>query len=692
MSSRQLLSASLSIAVAGTVVLAGWVLDLAIVTSLRDGWRVMVPSSAATFVLVGVVLALESWRLRRYAAWQTPAIVVLAGALLVIPALTLFEHAAGVRTGVEHWLGFTFTGDVALAGRMAPLTSLCFAVLAFAIAALPLRGPNASRFVRTASGAILMVSWLAVLAMSFDTSRLQDAPRFPGMAVPTILLMAASSATTLALSMQHSRLRLTDAVQGHPAFILLAGFLAPIGWGWVQMRVADRGWRDSGLVSAIGAFAFGLLIAGIVWRYTARMAELHRDRERAFAELEARVAERTRDLEVSNEQLRAREDSLRDADRRKDDFLATLAHELRNPLAPIRNAAGLLRAGNAAPADQQEAVIIIERQVALMVRLIDDLLDVSRITAGKLPLRRACVEIGEVLEQAIVSSRPHVVQAGHRLVVTPLSQRVFVDGDFERLSQVFANLLHNACKYTEPGGIITITLTMPEASHVEVSILDNGIGIPGAFVPRLFEKFSQVAPALDRSQGGLGLGLSLVHGIVTLHDGEVSARSDGAGRGSEFVVRLPTVAAPEASLDAAPATAAPAGISRRILVVDDNEDSAESLAILLRMHGHLVHTAHDGEAALVMAGQFRPDVILLDLGMPKLNGYEVCRRIRQAPWSNDTLIVAQTGWGQEQDRARTKAAGFDGHLTKPIDPAMWADLLTAGRLPSTDQRVGRQSV
>lgn len=678
MSSRQLLTAGLSIAVAGTVVLAGWELDLAIVTSLRDGWRVMVPSSAATFVLVGVALALESWR-QQHATWQTPAIVFLAGASLVIPSITLFEHVAGVRTGVEHWLGFTFTGDVALAGRMSPLTSLCFAVLCLAVATLPLRGPKVSRFVRTASGAILMVSWLAVLAMSFDTSRLQDAPRFPGMAVPTILLMAASSATTLALSMQHSRLRLIDAAPGHPALFLLAGFVVPIGLGWVQVRVAERGSRDTGLVSAIGALAFGLFVAGVVWRYTARMAELHRDRERAFAELEARVAERTRDLEVSNEQLRTREELLRDADRRKDDFLATLAHELRNPLAPIRNAASALQNPAADAADHGDGLVIIERQVALMARLIDDLLDVSRITAGKLPLRRASVKLDDVIEQAIVGIRPHAVQAGHRLVVTPLPEPVFVDGDFARLSQVFANLLHNACKYTEPGGTITVTVTAPEPSRVEVSFRDTGIGIPAAFIPRLFEKFSQVAPALDRSQGGLGLGLSLVHGIVTLHDGEVSARSAGAGQGSEFVVRLPTVPAPAGALAAAPDQSPRTSTSRRILVVDDNEDSAESLATLLRMHGHLVQTAHDGETALVIAANFQPDAILLDLGMPKLNGYDVCRRIRQEPWSTGTLIVAQTGWGQEQDRARTKAAGFDGHLTKPIDPTLLQDMLSEGR-------------
>jgi CheY-like chemotaxis protein len=259
-----------------------------------------------------------------------------------------------------------------------------------------------------------------------------------------------------------------------------------------------------------------------------------------------------------------------------------------------------------------------------------------------------------------------------------------VDADEARLSQVFANLLHNACKYTEHGGEIMLTVALPNESEVEVAVRDNGIGIPPEFVPRLFQKFSQVAPALERSQGGLGLGLALVHGIVALHGGCVEARSAGEGRGSEFIVRLPVAAIgadtspPPSAVDETPRRL----VSRRVLVVDDNQDSAESLALLLRLSGHLVQTAHDGEAALEAADRFQPDAILLDLGMPRLNGYEVCERIRLRPWGQGVLLVAQTGWGQAQDRARTLAAGFDAHLTKPIDPAVVQEMLVKMKVHS----------
>lgn len=671
---RQTFAAGVVVTVAAGVVLAGWAFDVSLAKSLLPGWRVMVPSSALSFVLIGLVLVLEGRASRRHPS-AAGARSLLPIAAMVLPLLTVGEYLTGARLGLESWLGIPFPLESRTAGRMSPQTSLCFTVLAFALIALSTRRPAAVRAAQIASSAILMLSWLAMLAVSFDTDRLLAAPRFPGMAAHTILLMAIASAATLELAMlRMPELRTRDAVL--PSRLIAAAFSAPLLLGLVQLRAEQVAWINPDVVTAVIAMTFAGAVAGVVWAYAGRLEALKRERASVLAELERRVEERTHELAESNRELLKREDLLQDADRRKDEFLATLAHELRNPLAPIRNAVGLLRDSHAAPAIKAEGVRIIERQVSLMVRLIDDLLDVSRITAGKLPLRRSPVDLGEILEQAMVTTRPHVEQGGHRLTLTPALRPIYVDGDVARLSQVFANLLHNACKYTEPGGLITVTVTTPSDTTAEVSIRDNGIGIPEVFLPRLFEKFSQVAPALDRSQGGLGLGLSLVHGIVTLHDGQVTARSGGAGCGSEFVVRLPTVAAPET----APAPAdgpAPPVASRRILVVDDNEDSAESLALLLRMRGHLVQTAHDGEQALAAADQFQPDVILLDLGMPKMNGFEVCRSIRQAAWSTDTLIVAQTGWGQDQDRERTRAAGFDAHLTKPVDPAMLQALLAA---------------
>lgn len=674
----QTFTAGVVVAVVGSVVLGGWALDMSLAKSLWPGWRVMVPSSALSFVLIGLALALALAGGASRRSPRSPGVErLLPIAAAILPLLTVGEYLTGTRLGLESWLGITFPLESATAGRMSPQTSLCFTVLACAVLALSVPRPAALRCAQIASSATLVLSWLAVLTVSFDTNRLLAAPRFPGMAAHTILLMAVASAATLELAMLRTPAqRLKDAIL--PARLLAAAFLVPLLLGVVQLLADRLAWVNPDVVTAVVAMTFASAVAGVVWVYVARVEALTDERAAVLAELERRVDERTRELADSNRELLRREDLLHEADRRKDEFLATLAHELRNPLAPIRNAVGLLRDRLATPEALQASAVIIERQVAQMVRLIDDLLDVSRITAGKLPLRRSRVELGEILEQALVTSRPHVEQAGHQLVFTPAPRPIYVDGDIARLSQVFANLLHNACKYTEPGGHITVTVTTPTEASVEVSICDDGIGIPGAFLPRLFEKFSQVAPALDRSQGGLGLGLSLVQGIVTLHDGQVSARSDGPGCGSEFVVRLPTVDAPvPAPVPAIAEVPAPPAASRRILVVDDNQDSAESLAVLLRLGGHLVQTAHDGAAAVAVAATFQPGVILLDLGMPKLNGFEVCRIIRREPWSAGTLIVAQTGWGQEQDRERTRVAGFDAHLTKPVDPAMLQALLAA---------------
>jgi signal transduction histidine kinase len=672
MSARQPFAAGLVVGLSGALVLAGWALDITAAKSLLPGWRPMVPSSAWTFICLGAALIAGS---RGSSALRAIAVPLLAIAGAVMPAATLIEYVSSTRLGVEHWLGFSFAGDQAVAGRLSPLAAICFTVLCAATALLPFRSRAVTRFIRLASAATLMTAWLGVLAVSFDTNRLNDLPRFPGMAALTLVMMAAASAGTLALSMRHARVHEFDVGPRRPVLILVAGFLMPLALGWIQVIVERNGWISIQLVTALVAFGFALVVAWIVWRYTSRLAMLQRDRERALATLEERVSERTHALAASNDELRKREDLLRDADRRKDEFLATLAHELRNPLAPIRNAAGVLRHGGATAGEQHEAVLIIERQVAQMARLIDDLLDVSRITAGKLPMRKELVALADVINMAVATSRPHLDQAQHRLTVSLPPAPIFIEADAARLSQVFANLLHNACKYTEPGGEIALAAAAPTAGEVEVAVRDNGIGIPAAFLPRLFEKFSQVAPALDRSQGGLGLGLSLVHGIVSLHGGCVTARSAGAARGSEFIVSLPVVQAPEMATPETPPPPARVVVSRRMLVVDDNEDSAESMAVLLRIEGHLVQTAHDGEAALALAERFRPDIVLLDLGMPNLNGYEVCSRIRQAAWGREMLVIAQTGWGQEQDRRRTKDAGFDGHLTKPIDPAALAGML-----------------
>jgi len=370
-------------------------------------------------------------------------------------------------------------------------------------------------------------------------------------------------------------------------------------------------------------------------------------------------------IAVENSQLYL---ELRQADQRKDEFLATLAHELRNPLAPISNGMQVLRMSGGSGEMADEARSMMERQLRQMVRLVDDLLDVSRITRNNLELRKERVSLAAVIDSAVETSRPLVEQAGHTLSITLPPAPVYLDADPTRLAQVFSNLLNNAAKYTEPGGRITLT-GKQSGDDVVVEVQDNGMGIPGDALPRIFEMFSQVDRNMERAQGGLGIGLSLVQRLVELHCGTIEARSDGPGLGSQFVVRLPTASATQ-SAATSPSDLKPLEMARRrILVVDDNYDSANSLSVMLELMGNETHSAHDGLAAIEAAEAFRPNLILLDIGLPKLNGYDACRRIREQPWSQGMVIVALTGWGQDEDRRLSNEAGFDEHLVKPADIA-----------------------
>jgi signal transduction histidine kinase/ActR/RegA family two-component response regulator len=363
-------------------------------------------------------------------------------------------------------------------------------------------------------------------------------------------------------------------------------------------------------------------------------------------------------------------DELREQDRRKDEFIALLAHELRNPLAPIRNAVHVMRLAAGDPAAVAQARAVMERQLGHMVRLIDDLLDVSRISRNKMELRRSRVLLADVIGSAVETARPAVEAAGHQLTVALPPEPVFLDADLTRLAQVFGNLLTNSAKYTEPGGRIWLTAAR-QGGQVVVAVRDTGIGIPADALPRVFDMFSQVDRSVERATGGLGIGLALVKGLVEMHGGTVTAESEGPGKGSTFTVRLPAPAGPVPGGPAAPGEDAPQarGPKRRILVVDDSRDSAESMAALLRLLGNEVTTAHDGVAAVEAAERFRPEVVLMDVGMPRLNGYEATRRIREQPWGARVTIIALTGWGQEADRQQSQAAGCDGHLVKPVSLA-----------------------
>jgi PAS domain S-box-containing protein len=397
----------------------------------------------------------------------------------------------------------------------------------------------------------------------------------------------------------------------------------------------------------------------------------------AFATVSQDITERKR-LE---DNLRRVAEELSGADRRKNEFLAMLAHELRNPLAPISNAVRALTLGRRDETAVDSASEMLERQVGQIIRLVDDLLDVSRISRGKIALRTERVQLAPVIQQAVEATRALYRSMNQELVVALPSEPIYLNADPTRLAQVVGNLLNNACKFTDVGGHIALTVER-EGEQVAIRVRDNGVGIAAEHLAGIFEMFTQIESSLERSRSGLGIGLTLVKTLVEMHGGTVEAHSEGVGRGSEFVVRLPMLLDVQAPLT----PSAPAHLEglpvvrRRVLIVDDNKDAAEWLATLLSLSGHETHVAHDGVEAVKAAERLRPDAVLLDIGLPRIDGYEVCRRMRQQPWGRDLMIVALTGWGQDEDRQKSREAGFNTHLVKPVDDEVLLNLLAS--LPS----------
>ena len=430
---------------------------------------------------------------------------------------------------------------------------------------------------------------------------------------------------------------------------------------------------------ALTMFVFiGLLIS---WAYES----LHRVR---------RLLERKQhNLRVNMKAQRRLQAALVASDRRKDEFLATLAHELRNPLAPLRTAAHILRARTPASQETLEVqVSVIDRQVTQMTRLIDDLMDVARITRGTLALSRDRIDVTEVIQNAVETSRPLIDACGHELTISLPAHPAYVDADIVRLTQVISNLLNNASKYTPSGGRIHVG-TCVVANELTVSVTDTGVGIPESMLDRIFEPFTQLEARTNQSKDGLGIGLALARQLARLHGGDITARSPGAGKGTEFSVHLPLSTSQIRPFPAAVATpnTATLGLQRRILVADDNRDSAAGLSLLLTHLGCDTRTVDDGLEALRVATEFRPDVALLDIGMPKLDGCEVAKGIRAHSWGYQVVLVAVTGWGDAEHRQRTAAAGFDHHLVKPVDPNALLRLIEAlhsdvrDELPATAQ-------
>ena len=451
------------------------------------------------------------------------------------------------------------------------------------------------------------------------------------------------------------------------AFILLCGttHIMEIWTVW------NPDYRAAGLIKLLtGIISFATLL-GLIW-ITPRALQL-----RTPLQLQAEVTARTTEIEAVNSRLTAEiaardaaERQLREADQRKDEFLATLAHELRNPLAPIRNSARLLDSSRTDDIQRRHAHAVISRQTQRMALLLDDLLDVSRITRGRLRLKTVIVGLQSVIDAALETIRPSLDSKRQQLHLDLPFAPLYLDIDPLRISQALSNLLMNASKYTPPSGRITLSVRRdPDSLALVVS--DTGIGFTPEAIPRMFEMFSQVDTSLTRTEGGLGIGLALVKGLVELHGGSIAAHSDGPGCGSEFTLRLPAERV-RASLDSAvPATreTAPAAhSSARIMVTDDNRDAADTLAMLLDIAGFAVTVTGSGLLALELAAASPPEVMILDVGLPDFTGYEVARRVRAAAWGETVLLIAITGWGQENDKQAAYAAGFDHHLTKPVDP------------------------
>lgn len=419
-------------------------------------------------------------------------------------------------------------------------------------------------------------------------------------------------------------------------------------------------------IIGIGREVVGRRQDGSTFPMELAVSAFHIGPRRYFTGIVRDITERKR-LE---QELRRRVDDLAEADRQKNEFLAMLAHELRNPLAPMCNALHLMKMPGAEGLMVDEARDMMERQMHHLVRLVDDLLDVSRIIRGNIELRKEPVDLALAVSRAVETAHPVIDAHGHELSVSLPENPVFVEADLIRLAQIIANLLTNAAKYTNTAGRIWLTVEREDGQGV-VRVRDTGIGIAPEFLPRLFEIFVQGDRSLARSQGGLGIGLTLVKRLVEMHGGTVAASSAGPGEGSEFVIRLPALSEAQIRKTGGGTAVQPRvtdALRRRVLVVDDNVDAAKSIAMILRLTGYDVHCVHDGPSALEAAHAYRPDVVVLDIGLPGMSGYEVARRLREQPEFKRTPLVAVTGYGQDEDRRRSKEVGFDHHLTKPVDP------------------------
>jgi len=655
----------------GATALAGWILGN---DALKGGLVADITikaNTAACLVLAGVALLLLG-RERR-GRIETILGRVFAGTLVLVGLATLGEHLFGWDLGIDQMLFREMPGALATAtpNRMGPPASSCFPLLGFAFLLLDWRrrGPEGPARIEAPfqipTLLVMVVALLSLLGYLFQVRELFGIAQLTGIAFHTAFAFLLLGLGALLARPEAGFMR--RVVADDPGGLMIrrmlpAAIVLPVLIGWLRTLGEGAGWYHTEFGRSLMVLTFILVFASLTWWTGGAIAR------------QAALLGEARAAMLASERLT--QDSLREADRRKDDFLATLAHELRNPLAPIRNAVELLKTRGAPDHESEWSRDVIERQVASLARLLDDLLDVSRITRNRLELRRSPTPIAPIVQHGIETSRPWIEAARHRLTVALPPEDVWIEADPLRIAQVISNLLNNAAKYTEPGGHVRLEARR-EGSDLVVAVRDDGIGIAPGHISQVFEMFAQAAPALQRSRGGLGIGLSLSRAIVEAHGGSIAATSDGLGRGSEFIFRLPTVRPPqgERASASAPRPLVRAATPLRILVADDNEDALESLAMMLELQGHEVHRAHDGIEAVETFARARPDLALLDIGMPGMNGLAAARSIRGQAGGEAARLVALTGWGQPEDRQRALEAGFDDHLVKPVDFSALAPFL-----------------
>jgi signal transduction histidine kinase len=636
----------------GSITLAGWTLDVQRLTDWNNDGISMFPNTAICAVLGGIGLLLLLGQ--RGSSWRPIFVSALGAFVALVGGLTLLQHITDWDLGIDTLLLSRPWGQRASAApmRMGPPASTSFLLLGVALY-LAARGPVARRFASELALLIMAISLLSLIGYWFGADQLFLVARVTGIALQTSTMIAALTVGLMTAVPEYglvAALRRDDAGGTVLRRLIVPIVVLPLVLGWLRILGQEAELYDTAFGTAIRSLIEIIVLLGLLW-WTANGISKHAQA--------ARLAE----------------EANREADRRKDEFLATLAHELRNPLAPIGNALQLMQHAEGDPIMLQHARDTMQRQFAQMVRLVDDLLDVSRITRDKLELRKEQVELQSIIHQAVETARPLAERAGHELCVDLPPPPSWIYADPVRLSQVFNNLLNNACKFTESAGLISVSAEQ-QGGDALVTVKDTGIGISAENLRSIFEMFEQIDNSLERTRGGLGIGLTLVKRLVELHGGRIDASSQGLGRGSEFVVRLPAIVTRVSSAPSPSPGNSPSG-ARRILVTDDNRDAANSLAMLLKLGGHEVATAYDGIEAVEKAESYKPEVILLDIGLPGMNGYEVCRSIRQEPWGQGIRIVAVTGWGQEHDRRNTRDAGFDHHLVKPVTAIALSEALAS---------------